>query len=85
VGLDAPRRRLWLAAFENVSGTRAAEFLRAKGARDAMLLDSGHSSTMVLGAGASGVRPGTLFAGWRPVATFFGVRAEAIGPGDPAP
>lgn len=77
-GIDPEKRLLWLAVFEKASGTRAAEFVRAQGARDAVLLDCGHSTTMVLGQGAAGVRPGTLLAGWRPVATFFGVRALPV-------
>jgi hypothetical protein len=43
-----------------------------------MLLDGGDSSSMAIGAGASVVSPGVVYGGARPVATQFGVRAEAL-------
>ena len=47
-------------------------------AKDGMLLDGGHSSSMAIGNGATGVSAGVLYGGWRPVATHFGVRARPI-------
>jgi hypothetical protein len=44
-----------------------------------MLLDGGGSSSMAVGKGAAGVSPGVLYGGWRPVATFFGIKAQPIG------
>jgi exopolysaccharide biosynthesis protein len=77
VGIDSGRRLLWLAVFENASSTAVAHVLAEHGARDAFLLDGGHSTTMVLGSKAVNVRSGTLFGGWRPVATCFGIRGQA--------
>ena len=31
---------------------------------------------MAIGAGATGITPGTLHGGWRAVATYIGVRAK---------
>jgi exopolysaccharide biosynthesis protein len=78
VGIDSSRRLLWLAVFENASASAVARVLAEHGARDGFLLDGGHSTTMVLGPQAVGVPSGTLVLGSRPVATFFGVRAEPL-------
>jgi hypothetical protein len=75
IGIDPQRLWLFLAVFESASPRRALEELAALGARDGMLLDGGGSTAMVIGPGATGVRPGTVLGGWRPVATHFGVRA----------
>ena len=56
----------------------AIEGLAKLGARDAMLLDGGASSAIAIGKGARDVARGPLFGGWRPVATFFGVRARRL-------
>jgi Phosphodiester glycosidase len=78
VGIDREKRLLFLAVFENASERRALEKLSQLGAVDGMLLDGGHSSSMVLRADARGVRPGVLLGHWRPVATHFGVRASSL-------
>ena len=75
IGIDPQRRLLFLAVFESASPRRALEELATLGARDGMLLDGGGSTAMVIGPGATGIRPGTVLGGWRPVATHFGVRA----------
>lgn len=77
IGIDAERKLLFLAVFESASPERALEELAALGARAGMLLDGGGSTAMVIGAGANGVEPGTVLGGWRPVATHFGIRANA--------
>jgi hypothetical protein len=76
VGIDPRHRLLFLAVFESASPHRALEELASLGARDGLMLDGGGSSAMTLGAGATGVEPGTVLGGWRPVATQFGVRAN---------
>jgi hypothetical protein len=43
-----------------------------------MLLDGGGSSAMAFGEGARNSDKGTLLGGWRPVATFFGIKARRI-------
>jgi hypothetical protein len=78
IAIDCGRRLLWLAVFENASASAAARVLAEHGAQDGFLLDGGHSTTMVLGAKAAGARSGTLLRGSRPVATFFGVKADPL-------
>lgn len=78
VGIDPQRRLLFLAVFESASPHRAMEELAGLGAQEGMLLDGGGSTAMTIGPGATGVRPGTVLGGWRPVATHFGVRATPI-------
>jgi hypothetical protein len=77
VGIDTGRRLLWLAVFENASPAAVARFLAEQGSQDGFLLDGGHSTTLVLDQKAAHVQSGALIRGGRPVATFFGVRAEA--------
>jgi hypothetical protein len=78
VAIDTDRRLLWLAVFENASERGAAQVLSDQGAQDGFLLDGGHSTTMVLSPQAADVQTGEMLHGWRPVATFFGIRAEGI-------
>ena len=78
IGIDPDRKLLWLAVFENASSTGVARILSQHGAQDGFLLDGGHSTTMVVCAAADHVRTGEMLHGWRPVATFFGIRAEPL-------
>jgi len=78
IGIDAERKLLFLAVAEWASPHLMLERLAKLGARDAMLLDGGGSSAMAIGEGARNVARGPLFGGWRPVATFFGVRARRL-------
>jgi phosphodiester glycosidase len=79
IGIDAERKLLFLAVAERASPRLMLERLAKLGARDAMLLDGGSSSAMAIGEGGR-LPSGTLLGGWRPVATFFGVRARPPGP-----
>ena len=76
LGIAPPLKALWIAVYEHASFYAAAKYLAAQGAAEAISLDGGTSTTMVLGKDAKGVRPGTLLGGWRPVATHVGVRAQ---------
>ena len=78
LGIAPPLKALWIAAFEHASFYAAATYLAAQGATEAISVDGGTSTTMVLGKDAQGVRPGTLLGGWRPVATHVGVRAQPL-------
>jgi hypothetical protein len=78
VAIDADRHQLWLAIFENASSIGVAQILSEHGAQDGFLLDGGHSTTMVLAGQAAHVRTGEMLHGWRPVATFLGVRAAPL-------
>jgi hypothetical protein len=80
IGIDAERKLLFLAVAEWASPHLMLEELAKLGARDAMLLDGGGSSGIAIGQGARDVATGALFGGWRPVATFFGVRARRLSP-----
>jgi hypothetical protein len=78
VGIDAERKLLFLTVSEWTSPRLLLEQLSKLGARDAMLLDGGGSSAMAFGEGARNSDKGTLLGGWRPVATFFGIKARRI-------
>jgi hypothetical protein len=78
VGIDAERKLLFLTVAEWASPRLLLEQLSKLGARDAMLLDGGGSSAMAIGEGGRNLARGTLLGGWRPVATFFGVKARRI-------
>jgi hypothetical protein len=76
VGIDRERKLLFMGVGENISPRLILQKLAELGARDGILLDGGGSSAMAIGPGANGVHPGVIYGGWRPVATFFGVRAH---------
>jgi hypothetical protein len=78
VAIDGPRKLLFLAVGQNISPRLMLQKLADLGAKDGMLLDGGDSSSMAIGKGAAGVSAGVLYGGWRPVATYFGVRARPI-------
>lgn len=78
IGIDPSRRLLWLMVFENASSRAAARAMAAAGATDAILVDSGDSSCMVIGAAASHADAGAVHGGYRPVATCFGVTARPV-------
>jgi hypothetical protein len=78
VAIDRPRKLLFMAVGQYVSPRRLLQELADLGAKDGMLLDGGGSSSMAIGNGAIGVAAGTVYGGWRPVATYFGVRARPI-------
>ena len=80
VGIAPERKLLFLAVGEWISPHLMLEKLADLGAREGMMLDGGNSSTMAIGEGARGTSPGTLLGGWRPVATYFGVRARPLAP-----
>ena len=75
VAIDSHQRLLWLAVFENASSLAVARILAQQGAQDGFLLDGGHSTAMVIGPKAVGVRPGPVLGGSRPVATCLGIHA----------
>jgi hypothetical protein len=78
MAIDQRRKLLFLAVGKYVSPHLILQKLADLGAEDGMLLDGGSSSSIVIGQGAHGVRPGVLYGGWSPVATHFGVRAQPI-------
>lgn len=78
IAIDSDRKLLWLAIFENASFGAVARILAEQGAQDGFLVDGGHSTTMVLSPEAAHVQTGEMLHGWRPVATFFGIRAEPL-------
>jgi Phosphodiester glycosidase len=78
VAVDRERKLLFLAVGEYISPRLMLEKLADLGAKDGMLLDGGGSSAMALGKDAEGVPAGVLYGGWRPVATYFGIRATPL-------
>jgi len=77
VAFDRNRKLLFMAVAENISPRLILQNLAELGAKDGILLDGGSSSAMAIGREASGIFPGVIYGGWRPVATYFGVRARA--------
>ena len=75
IGIDQPRKLLFLAVAERISTPRMLHILANLGARDGFLLDGGGSSAMGIGRGSTGIPPTVLLGGGRPVATYIGVRA----------
>jgi hypothetical protein len=80
IAIDQSRKILFLAVANDISPRLMLQTLADLGAKDGMLLDGGHSSTMAIGKHAVGVSARTVYGGWQPVATQFGVRAKPIGP-----
>lgn len=78
IGINPETRQLWLACFEKATYQYAARILAQHGATDAVMMDGGTSTTMAIGPGAVGIRPGDITGDWRPDATFFGIRAERL-------
>ena len=79
VAVNEQRKLLFLAVGRWISQRRVLELLANLGAKDGMLLDGGGSSAMAIGQGAADASAGTVFGGWRPVATYFGIKAEPVG------
>jgi Phosphodiester glycosidase len=71
------QNQLFLAVAENLSPRRFSERLAELGATDGILLDGGSSSAMAIGGEPRSVTAGVLYGGWRPVASFFGIRVPA--------
>jgi hypothetical protein len=78
VAIDQARKLLFLAVAENMSSRRLLQELADLGGKEGMLLDGGHSSALAIGEGSQAIAPGILYGGWRPVATYFGVRARPV-------
>jgi hypothetical protein len=74
------QNHLFLAVAENLSARRFSERLAELGATDGIQLDGGSSSAMAIGGRPDGVNAGVVYGGWRPVASFFGIRASAGAP-----
>ena len=78
VAADPEKKLVWIACFDRASYDVAARVLAEHGAKIATALDGGTSTTMVIGSSAKHARAGTVTGNWRPVATQFGFRADAL-------
>ena len=79
IAIDSGRRLLWLAVFENASASATARVLAEHGTGRVSSRRRTLDDPMVLGAKAAGARSGTLLHSLpRPVATFFGVKADPL-------
>jgi len=75
IGVSADGWTLWLAVFQSASRVDVARALAGRGAHDAMLLDGGGSSSMVIRSPRLGDESGGLVhPALRPVATVLGLR-----------
>ena len=79
IAIDRDRNLLYLAVAEKISPRLLLEKLASLGAKDGMLLDGGTSSALAFGQGVRNAKMGVVFGGWRPVATYFGIRARPLG------
>jgi exopolysaccharide biosynthesis protein len=75
IGIDQPRKLLFLAIAERIWQPRMLHFLADLGARDGFLLDGGSSSAMGDRTGQHRDSSHRIVGGGRPVATYIGVRA----------
>jgi hypothetical protein len=78
VAVDEKNKLLFFGVAQNISPRRLLQELTHLGAKDGMLLDGGDSSAIAIGDGAAEVPPGILYGGWRPVATYFGVKSTLV-------
>ena len=78
VAVDQQRKLLFLAVGQHISPRLLLKRLADLGGKDGMLLDGGGSSSLAIGQGAEGVPGGIVYGGTRPLATYFGVRAQLI-------
>lgn len=78
LAINSEESMLWLAVFESASFFQAAQILAEAGARDAIPLDGGGSTTLYIGSDAAGGRSGTMLGGYRPVATHVGIHADPL-------
>lgn len=73
------QNHLFLAVAEDLAPRRLSEWLAELGATDGILLDGGSSSAMAIGGKPQGgVTAGVVYGGWRPVASYFGIRVTAV-------
>jgi hypothetical protein len=78
VAVDPDHKILFLAVGTYISPRLMFQIRADLGAKDGMLLDGGSSSSLAIGKHARGVPAGTVYGGWHPVATQFGVRARPL-------
>ena len=76
IAADPARKLVWLACFDRASYAYAGAAMAERGARMGILVDGGWSTSMALGADASGVKGGRVTGCWRPVADVCGFYAE---------
>jgi hypothetical protein len=80
LGVNPETRRLWIGVFESSTESDAVREILRAGAKYALILDGGNSSSLYLGDWAHEVPAGLRFGGQRPVATVIGVKADPILP-----
>jgi hypothetical protein len=78
-GIDPLHKLLYLAVFDSAQQGEAGNYLVEHGIHEAVILDGGHSTCLIVGPGATGIRPRTLVYPSRAIADIFGVRALPLG------
>jgi hypothetical protein len=77
IGIDTERKILWLAAFEKATAGHAARFMAALGARFAGRLDSGDSTTLIVGPDSRAIRAFTGIRHSRFLGNYIAVRRSS--------
>lgn len=78
VGVDPTRRLVWLAVLDKATYRFANQVLAQRGAKFAVIMDGGSSSSMVVGRAAPNLTDGVVVGNWRPVAVVFGIRVRPL-------
>lgn len=74
LGIDPDRKILWIAAFEQATEHQAAKYLSSRGALFAGRLDTGSSTTKIIGPAARGLFPFVGIRNERLVANYIAIR-----------
>ena len=78
IGFDAEEHVLYLIAFERTDAMMMAATAAALGVKFGGMMDSGSSTSLILGPDAADLRPFTGIRGGRPLGPYLGVWAERL-------
>ena len=78
IGMDPDRKILYLLAFDRIDGRTQIDAAISSGVKYGGQVDSGGSTSLLIGRGAKGVSPHTGMRGWRPLGGYLMVQAESL-------
>ena len=78
IGFNENTRTLYLLAFERASAYEMVQRALEAGVRFGAQVDSGSSTTLLVGAGAKGMLPHTGVRNWRPLGAYLEVYADQV-------